>query len=60
MTEFRAIASSWFAVPVLYSWCDLVGEGRITMDADDDEGDPEPDAEPQDTPEPEGEPAPQA
>jgi hypothetical protein len=60
MTEFRAIASSWFAVPVIYSWCDLVGEGRITANGDDGEGDQEPEPEPQDAPEPDGEPAPQA
>ena len=55
MSEFRAIASSWFAVPVIYSWCDLVGEGRIVVDnGDEGDGEPEPGGEP------EGEPAAQS
>ena len=30
MTEFRAITSGWYQVPVFYAWHDLVGEGRVS------------------------------
>ncbi|MFM9139987.1 MAG: hypothetical protein ACKOTH_05485, partial [Solirubrobacterales bacterium] len=46
MSEFRTIASSWFAVPVLHSWCDLVGEGRIIDEPEENEGDSDLEPEP--------------
>ena len=30
MTEFRAITSGWYQVPVFYAWNDLIGEGRVS------------------------------
>ena len=31
-TEFRVLASSWYQVPVLYSWADLVTAGTLEPD----------------------------
>lgn len=52
MTEFRAITSGWYQVPVFYAWNDLVGEGRIDPAKSNGEASnanpgqaPEPDAE---------------
>lgn len=60
MDEFRAICSGWFTVPVLYSWCDLVGEGRIIDEPEENEGDSDLEPEPESGGEPEGEPAAQS
>ncbi len=49
MTEFRAITSGWYQVPVIYAWNDIVGEGRITPNGADNGGDP---VAPQPQPEP--------
>jgi hypothetical protein len=38
MIDFRVIASSWFQVPVLYSWNDVITEGRLTAGEDDGNG----------------------
>lgn len=34
MVDFRVITSSWWQVPVLYVWHDLVGSGAIAANAD--------------------------
>jgi hypothetical protein len=31
-TDFRVLASSWYQVPVLYSWADLVTAGTLEPD----------------------------
>lgn len=33
MTDFRVLCSSWFQVPVLYAWNDLVVSGELAADA---------------------------
>jgi hypothetical protein len=31
-TDFRVLASSWYQVPVLYGWTDLVTSGTLELD----------------------------
>jgi hypothetical protein len=33
-TDFRVICSSWYQVPVLYGWADLVVSGSLAPDAE--------------------------
>ncbi len=34
MVDFRVITSSWWQVPVLYTWNDVCGEGHVTANGD--------------------------
>jgi hypothetical protein len=33
-TRFRTLTSSWYQIPVLYVWADIVAEGGLAQDAD--------------------------
>ena len=55
MTEFRAITSGWYQVPVFYAWNDVVGEGRINPESPDNGGGPGPSAHSPDGSTPDGE-----
>jgi hypothetical protein len=45
--SFREEYSSWYQVPVLYVWHDVIASGRVELDeVEDRQGDPEPEPEP--------------